>query len=193
MPYNQYEHVHKEGSYMPKLIENAKELILETAEKLLFQVGYKGFKIREIASRCGIASGTIFNYFASKEMLITAIMARDWDNLLAEIKRECDLATDMAAAVSVIYKGIKSFVQKYESILMDYPGNIIGQFRKHHVAVRQQITDILSILLVRLNRSEPLPVVSIFAEAVLASSVQEDIDLQALLQFTLKIFPPAVE
>ena len=126
-------------------------------------------------------------------MLITAIMARDWDNQFANIKRECDLATDMAAAISIIYKGIKSFVQKYESILMDYPGNIIGQFRKHHMTVRQQVTDILNNLLVRLNRKEPLPVVSIFAEAVLASSVQEDIDLQALLQFTSKVFPPEVE
>lgn len=178
---------------MPKLIKNAKELILETAEKLLFQAGYEGFKIREIAKRCGIASGTIFNYFANKEMLISAIMARDWNNLLTEIKRECDLATDVAAAVRIIYKGIRSFVQKYESVFMDYPGNIIGQLRKHHVAVRQQITDILSNLLLRLGRKEPLPVISIFVEAILASSVHKDIDLQSLLQFTSLLFPPVAE
>jgi len=178
---------------MPKLIENAREHILETAEKMLFQVGYQGFKIREIAKRCGIASGTIFNYFASKEMLVTAIMARDWDNLLADIKKECDLATDITAAVSIIYKGIKLFVQKYESILMDYPGNIIGQFRKYHVTVHQQIADLLNNLLLRLNRRVPLPVVSIFAESVLATSVQKDIDLQALLQFTSMLFPPTAE
>ena len=52
---------------MPKIIENVKELILDTSEKLLFQVGYKGFTIRGVAKRCGIAPGTIFNYFASKE------------------------------------------------------------------------------------------------------------------------------
>lgn len=178
---------------MPKLIKNAKELILETSEKLLFQVGYKDFKIREIARRCGIASGTIFNYFTNKEMLITAIMARDWDNLLVDIKRECDLATDIATAVSIIYKGVRSFVEKYESIFVDYPGNIIGQFRKYHLTVRQQITDILSNLLSRLNKMEPLPVISIFAEAILASSAQKDIDLQALLQFTSLLFPPVAE
>lgn len=178
---------------MPKLIENAKELILQTSEKLLFQAGYKGFKIREIAKRCGVATGTIFNYFASKEMLINAIMARDWDNLLADLKRECDLANDMAAAVGIIYNGVRSFVDKYESILMDYPGNVIGQFRKHHVMVRQQIAEILGNLLKRLNRKEHLHIISIFAETVLASSTQKDIDLQDLLQFTSLLFPPAAE
>jgi len=61
------------------------------------------------------------------------------------------------------------------------------------LTVRQQITDILSNLLSRLNRMEPLPVISIFAEAILASSAQKDIDLQALLQFTSLLFPPVAE
>jgi hypothetical protein len=76
---------------------------------------------------------------------------------------------------------------------MDCPGNIIGQFRKYHLTARQQITDILKSLLLRLNRKESLPVISIFAETVLASSVQEDIDLHALLQVTSLLFPPAAE
>ena len=58
---------------------------------------------------------------------------------------------------------------------------------KYHLTVRQQITDILSNLLSRLNRMEPLPVISIFA-VYLASSAQKDIDLQALLQFTSLLF-----
>lgn len=173
---------------MPKIIENVKELILDTSEKLLFQVGYKGFTIRGVAKRCGIAPGTIFNYFVSKEELITTIMAKDWENLLAGIKKECDLATDIAVGVSVIYKGIESFVQKYELVCMDYPGNIISQFRKHHRSMHQQITDILNTLLTRLNREEELSIISIFAETILASSVQKDIDLPSLLKFTSRLF-----
>jgi len=186
--YTLYEHVHIKGGCMPKIIENAKELIIDASEKLLFQVGYKGFTIREVAKRCGIASGTIFNYFTSKETLIAIIMAKDWSNFLADIQNECNSAKDIAAGVSAIYKGIESFFKKYGSIWADYPGNIIGQFGKHHLALRQQISDMLSNLLLRFNRKKALPVVSIFAEAVVASAVQNDIDLQDLLQFISLLF-----
>jgi len=169
---------------MPKIIENAKELILETSENLLFQAGYKGFTIREVAKRCGIASGTIFNYFSSKEMLISIIMAKDWSNFLSDMQRECNLAKDIAAGVSAIYNGIESFVKKYGSIWEDCPSNIISNFRKHHLVLRQQIADLLSDLLLRFNRKKALPVISVFAEAVLSSAVQKDISLPELLQFT---------
>ncbi len=178
---------------MPKAIENAKELILQTSEKLLFQVGYKGFTIRKVAKSCGIATGTIFNYFASKEKLIATIMLKDWEDILDNIQKECSVATDIATGVSAIYNGIESFSKKYEPIWMDYSGNIIGLFGKHHVILRQQIVDILNSLLLRLNRKKPLPVIAIYAEAILASSVQKDIDLPALLQFTSLLFPSLEE
>ncbi len=192
--YTLYEHVHIEVGSMPKIIENARELILETSEKLLFQAGYNGFTIRKVARRCGIAPGTIFNYFASKETLIAAIMAKDWADFLAEIKKECNLAKDIAAGVSAIYKGIESFSGKYESIWAGCSGSIIDQFRKHHVMLRQQIADILSNLLLRFaNGKKALPVIHIFAETILASAVQKDIDLASLLQFTSLLFPQAAD
>ncbi|HHU48661.1 MAG: TetR/AcrR family transcriptional regulator [Caldicoprobacterales bacterium] len=174
---------------MPKLIENAKELILETSKKLLFEVGYEGFKIREVASRCGIATGTIFNYFASKEMLIASIIAKDWINYLDDIKRECDLASDIASGVTGIYKGIEAFSKKYESIWMGYSGDIIGRFGKHHLTLRGQIADILSKMLLHFEKKLDKSVVNILAETVLASAVQKDIGLTDLLRFTAMLIP----
>lgn len=174
---------------MPKLIENAKELILKTSEKLLFEVGYKGFKIREVAGRCGIATGTIFNYFASKEMLIASIIAKDWTAYLENIKKECDLASDISSGVSSIYKGIVAFSKKYELIWMEYSGNNIGRFGEHHLTLRGQIADILNKMLLRFGKKHDKSFVNIFAETVLASAGQKDIALTDLLRFTAKLFP----
>jgi len=174
---------------MPKLIENAKEQILETSEKLLFEVGYKGFKIREVASRCGIATGTIFNYFAGKEMLIATIIAKDWTDCLEDIKRECALASDIASGVSSIYIGIEAFSEKYEPIWMGYSGDIIGSFGKYHLTLRGQIADILNKMLLRFEKKLDKSVVNIFAETALASAVQKDIGLTDLLRFTAMLFP----
>ena len=53
---------------MPKLIPDAKNNILSIAKKQLFMKGYNGLIIREVAEQCGLAVGTIYNYFSSKDM-----------------------------------------------------------------------------------------------------------------------------
>ena len=62
---------------MPKIIENIKEQIIEEAKRQLFENGYAKTTIRSVAKACGIGVGTIYNYFPSKEMLISAFMLDD--------------------------------------------------------------------------------------------------------------------
>lgn len=61
---------------MPKLIPDAKIKILSTARKQLFEKGYTGLILREVADQCAMAVGTIYNYFSSKDMLVAAIMPK---------------------------------------------------------------------------------------------------------------------
>lgn len=63
---------------MPKLINDLRNRILDSAERLLTEKGYQGLTIREIADECGIASGTVYNYFKSKEMLVGTIIGNRW-------------------------------------------------------------------------------------------------------------------
>jgi AcrR family transcriptional regulator len=74
---------------MPKIIDNARENLLTAAEELLFDEGYKGVTIRKVAKRCGMAAGTVFNYFENKDMLIASVIARDWAKVLQRIIKVC--------------------------------------------------------------------------------------------------------
>ena len=63
---------------MPKLIANLRENIPAEARRLLSERGYSGLSLRELADRCGVAVGTLYNYYPSKAALIARLMLEDW-------------------------------------------------------------------------------------------------------------------
>jgi AcrR family transcriptional regulator len=63
------------------------ELILDEAEKLLVEKGYHETAIDEIAARAGVAKGTLYQHFPSKEALIVALFERNARLLEQAIER----------------------------------------------------------------------------------------------------------
>ncbi|TVP84775.1 MAG: TetR/AcrR family transcriptional regulator [Acholeplasmataceae bacterium] len=64
------------GRITKALKEETRQHIIETARELFTKHGYEQTKTKTIAKACGIAEGTLFNYFASKdEILITIFEA----------------------------------------------------------------------------------------------------------------------
>jgi AcrR family transcriptional regulator len=62
---------------MPKVSAEHKEAVrdrlLEATRRCLTRKGYEGTTVRDIATEAGVAIGTLYNYFASKEDLIEAL------------------------------------------------------------------------------------------------------------------------
>ncbi|HZU70077.1 MAG TPA: TetR/AcrR family transcriptional regulator [Ktedonobacteraceae bacterium] len=73
-------------SLKEKQRQEREELILQEAEKVLMEKGYYETSIDEIAARVGIAKGTVYLHFPSKEDLVVAIFQRDMERLLQLIK-----------------------------------------------------------------------------------------------------------
>ena len=65
---------------MAKQIINPETLILETAKKILLDGGYDKLNMRNVAKECGIATGSIYNYYPTKSELIVAMMTEYWDD-----------------------------------------------------------------------------------------------------------------
>ena len=57
--------------------------ILAAARNLFDRKGYAGTAMEDIARRAGLAVGTLYNYFPSKDDLLIAIMRRDSDRVVA--------------------------------------------------------------------------------------------------------------
>ena len=64
-------------SLKEKQRQERESLILQVAEEVLLEKGYQETSIDEIAARVGIAKGTVYLHFASKEDLVIALFAQD--------------------------------------------------------------------------------------------------------------------
>jgi AcrR family transcriptional regulator len=54
--------------------DETRRRIVMSARKLLSKRGFEATTTRDLASKAGIASGTFFNYFQTKEALVTALV-----------------------------------------------------------------------------------------------------------------------
>lgn len=72
----------------PQTRERTRRDLLEAGAELFAEVGFAAATTRELARRARVAAGTVFNYFASKEALAAAVLARSLDDAWAERDRE---------------------------------------------------------------------------------------------------------
>lgn len=78
---------------MARIIKKAKERkeeILKTAQELFYQKGYEAASIEDIINTIGIAKGTFYHYFKSKEHLLGELMDYQTDSVIAMIRKNLD-------------------------------------------------------------------------------------------------------
>lgn len=101
---------------MPKIIEGAREKILVNAKRRLFENGYQHLSLREVAKESGIATGTIYNYFANKDYLIANIMLEDWGKAVEKMEERVTKASSVKDGVLGICHAIDEFCGIYACI-----------------------------------------------------------------------------
>jgi AcrR family transcriptional regulator len=75
-----------------------RSLILESAQRVFAQRGYGAVKVQEIADDAGVATGTVYAIFPSKEELYRAIHSTNLEEL-AKRYSEIDLVRDSRAVI----------------------------------------------------------------------------------------------
>ena len=77
-------------------------LILAGAATVFAQDGYEGASMARIASRSGVSKGTLYNYFAGKAEMFSALIALECESKLAQAFDITEPDGDPAAALQVI-------------------------------------------------------------------------------------------
>ena len=90
---------------MPKLIPELRERIIAAAKVRVLQSEDHDFTTRQIAEDCGIAAGTVYNYFHNKEELLANVMLEDWKQCVERIglspdETEVQVAAELLLAAS---------------------------------------------------------------------------------------------
>lgn len=110
--------------------DEAKELfrnaILEAAEQVFAEMGFHAAKIQVIADRARIGVGTVYNHFADKEAVLSALMDARKDEVIARLQAVPGEPPDFAGRLTARIRSVLEYVDSHRGffwILMGYgPG-----------------------------------------------------------------------
>lgn len=174
---------------MPKIIESVREKILKETEKQVMESGYSAMTIRSVASACGIATGTVYNYFKSKEQMLAEVMSKDWHKCVEGLNKYANSATSPEQLIRGFIQGIESFSETYRNLFLDPEAQkeFAAVYSSRHVFLIRQIASIIEPACKRLsqNYSEALP--KLISELIVIFVTSED-DLNEFIKLSVKLF-----
>ncbi|HHO56507.1 MAG TPA: TetR/AcrR family transcriptional regulator [Trueperaceae bacterium] len=107
---------------MARIVKTAEERTLEiiqVAQKLFMEKGYSNTSIQAIINEVGVAKGTFYYYFNSKEDVLEAIVNYTLDDLLKQAQQVADNETlDAVSKIQLILSNIN--VSDDDSNVVDY-------------------------------------------------------------------------
>lgn len=102
---------------MRKKDEDLRERLLMLAHEVVEARGVEALTIRRLAGEAGVAIGTVYNYFASKEDILLALTEAYWRQTLAELSCAVD-AEGFIAQLRQAYAFLRARVLDGGSVLM---------------------------------------------------------------------------
>jgi len=101
----------------PDRREERRQAIIETAARLFAELGYSDCEMERVAAEIGIAKGTLYLYFPSKEALFYACVDAGMKQMQAVVAKAADETDD---AIDRIARGIRAYLQFFE----DHPEHV---------------------------------------------------------------------
>lgn len=167
---------------MPKRIEALRQTLLARSRDLLLHDGYDKLTIRAVAAACGVAVGTVYNYFPSKDMLVASVMLEDWLAALKRMEAGAAAAPDVLAGLEAVFDAITAFAATYTGAWAQYGAHAgaVPAYRDRHEQLIGQLQKIIEPLLMRFDRLFDPALPPFLAETLLSASVRPGAQFQRL-------------
>lgn len=119
---------------MPKILINPREKILKEAYALLKEQGYESFSMRELASRCNIGIGTVYNYFKNKMAIVGELFNDKWKYTIEGIKEIRYKEISFEEKLKFIYYKLEEFLMYHKEIFFE-----LNKFhRKEKIQIKKE-------------------------------------------------------
>jgi AcrR family transcriptional regulator len=112
-------HLKEEVNLLSKSMPNIRHDILITTRKLIAESGYEKLNIRNIASRCGIATGTLYNYYKSKQEIVEEIVDNEWQVMSRRIEQGTKDCVSVTDKLGTIYTELCVFMKDVHKVMSD--------------------------------------------------------------------------
>lgn len=92
----------------------SKEEILKEALNIVSSEGIGKINMRNVANKCGVALGSLYNYYPSKEALLMDVVKYVWDDIFNLNEVEFNSLTE---CIEALYNDIQTSLKKYPHFL----------------------------------------------------------------------------
>ena len=174
---------------MPKIIENIREKLLAEAKRQVSESGYSAMTIRSVATACGVGTGTVYNYFPSKDMLVASFMLEDWMECIQAISEGTAHATDVKEALYCMYQELLKYKEKYTNLFADEnaEASYNASFMQRHHLLREQLADPLKIWTAKQTEVDASFLAEFVAENMLTLTMAGK-DFESIASILLQLF-----
>lgn len=90
----------------------SKEDILSVSKKIVADRGVQAINMRSVAKQCGVAVGSVYNYFPCKDDLMIAVIDAIWKEIIQGIS-DCTLSSGFLENIEKLFYSVKSGGEKY--------------------------------------------------------------------------------
>jgi TetR/AcrR family transcriptional regulator, repressor of fatR-cypB operon len=109
---NEYSFITPMTTAAENVSQDKRECILSAALQLFAEKGFYGTAVPEIAQKAGVAAGTIYRYFESKEAVANAVYQRHKGQLLAAVLDDFPYAGEARAQIHHFITRVIAFAKK---------------------------------------------------------------------------------
>lgn len=132
----------------------SKEILLSTAKEIVAQSSIQTLNMREVAKRCGIAVGSIYNYFPSKEDFIIETIESIWQEIMQDLTN-CSLSLSFTENILLLFNNIKKGCKKYPSFFQLHSISFNNLDKNKGRQAMHQYFNIIKALLLKSLEQDP--------------------------------------
>ena len=172
-------------------------IILDAAYQLFGTKGFYETKMSEIADEAGIAKGTLYLYFSSKEELFTAMTKRDHDRFLGKLERILrpqHSLQEQLRAVATHHLSYYFGVKRYPRLFFQAPNSdqalmeMMHAFRRNYMAAVADMLAAADIAESQMHAASFIGILEVFKMDILTAKTFTDEDLQQRIEFAVRLF-----
>lgn len=128
-------------------------VLLELARQMADAEGIDAVNIRSLAKAAGVATGTVYNYFAGKDDILLALTEAYWRQTLADM-RAVITADSFCGQLEQIYAFLRLRIDRSAGRLMNSLGTASVEGRERMTAMQSTL---VTALIQRMDRDPSIP------------------------------------
>lgn len=98
---------------MPKTFEDLKTTIFSEAKNIVLTEGIEQLNMRKVATNCGVAVGTLYNYYPTKEGLLSELMYNYWLEFIGGVQNIIQEDQNFHEKLKQIYLLLEQFTETF--------------------------------------------------------------------------------